>query len=62
MGTFAYISILDALLKLLIAVLLLCVNTDCLITYAILMLCEQVLIRVIYGTYCKNISQKQSMS
>ena len=54
MGTFAYISILDALLKLLIAVLLLCVNTDCLITYAILMLCEQVLIRVIYGTYCKK--------
>lgn len=52
MKSFAYISILEATLKLLIVYLLLVVNGDKLILYAVLMVAVQVLIRFIYSIYC----------
>lgn len=52
MKAFAYIGIVDALLKLLIAYLLLIVPYDKLIVYAILFFCIQVFDRIVYGLYC----------
>lgn len=52
MSAFAYISILDVSLKLLIVYLLLISPIDKLITYAILTLLVQLLIRYIYSRYC----------
>ena len=52
MKAFAYIGIVDALLKLLIACLLLIVPYDKLIVYAILFFCIQVFDRIVYGWYC----------
>lgn len=52
MSAFAYISILDVSLKLVIVYLLLISPIDKLITYAILTLCVQLLIRYIYSRYC----------
>lgn len=52
MGTFAYMSILEAGLKLLICYLLLVSPIDKLITYGILILLVKVLIITIYRLYC----------
>lgn len=54
MKAFAYISIVETLLKLAIVYLLLILNSDKLIAYAILMLSVSFIIRVIYGIYCKR--------
>ncbi|MEL5894345.1 lipopolysaccharide biosynthesis protein [Bacteroides sp. GD17] len=54
MGAFAYISIFEVTAKLLIVYLLNCIDYDKLKIYAILMFCIQVIIRAIYGTYCKR--------
>ena len=51
MTAFAYISILDALLKLAVAALLLITSYDRLIVYAALMFCIALLMRVIYSLY-----------
>jgi O-antigen/teichoic acid export membrane protein len=52
MSAFAYISIVDAVLKLAIVGMLLITDYDRLIMYAILYTCEKLLIRVIYNLYC----------
>lgn len=52
MSAFAYISIMDVSLKLLVVYLLLVVEGDRLIYYAILLLLIQLLDRLIYGLYC----------
>lgn len=54
MNAFAYVSILEVILKLLIVYLLLVINYDKLITYGILVLCVAFIIRLIYGLYCKK--------
>lgn len=52
MKAFAYITIVDAVLKLLIVYMLVVIPYDKLIIYAILFFCIQVFDRVIYGVYC----------
>lgn len=52
MSAFAYISIIDAVLKLLIVYLLVVIPYDKLIIYAILFFCIQVFDRIVYGIYC----------
>lgn len=52
MSSFAYISILDAILKLLLVYLLLVFDYDRLILYALLYACEKLLIRLVYNLYC----------
>lgn len=52
MAAFAYISILEVVLKLLIVYILLVVQTDKLILYAILNVIVQFFIRLCYGWYC----------
>lgn len=52
MSSFAYISILDAVLKLLMVYLLLAFSFDRLIFYAILYAAEKLLIRLVYNIYC----------
>lgn len=54
MSAFAYISILDVCLKLLIVYLLVISPYDKLIVYAILILAIQLLIRYIYSRYCNK--------
>lgn len=54
MGTFAFVSVLDAGLKLLIAFLLIVVTVDKLILYGLLFLCVNLLNTTIYLTYCKR--------
>lgn len=54
MSTFAYISIIDAILKLLIVYLLVIIPYDKLIVYAILFFCIQVFDRIVYGIYCSR--------
>lgn len=54
MKAFAYISMIEAALKLAIAYFLLVIHADKLITYSILVLCVSLIIRVIYGIYCKR--------
>ncbi len=54
MSAFAYISVLDVSLKLLIVCMLAVSPFDRLKTYAVLLLCEGVLIRLIYGFYSKR--------
>lgn len=51
MGAFAYISVLEVVLKLLIVYLLTVAGGDKLTVYAVLMFLVQVLIRMIYGRY-----------
>ena len=51
---FAYVSIVEAVLKLLIVYILLLGNFDKLILYAILVACVAFIIRIIYGIYCKQ--------
>lgn len=52
MKAFAYIGIVDAVLKLLIAYVLLIVPFDRLKVYALLFFCIQVFDRIVYGLYC----------
>lgn len=54
MKIFAYISILEVILKLLLVYLLLLFSQDKLVLYAILMLVVAVLIRLFYQIYCKR--------
>ena len=54
MGIFAYMTLLDAVLKLLIVYLLYITPYDKLITYAILLFCVSLLMRSIYAIYCKR--------
>ena len=54
MSAFAYISILDVVLKLLIVYLLVVFPFDKLIVYSILMVCVVSLIRLCYTIYCKR--------
>ena len=54
MNAFAYVSILEVVLKLLIVYMLLISPFDKLETYAVLGVCVAVLIRLIYGLYCKR--------
>jgi len=54
MGAFAYISVLEVTLKLLIVYLLLIGNFDKLKLYSVLMFCIQFIIRLIYGRFCKR--------
>ena len=54
MHAFAYISILEAVLKLIIVYLLLVSSYDKLISYAILLVIVSLIIRILYGLYCKH--------
>lgn len=54
MSVFAYISIIDAVLKLLIVYLLLVLSFDKLKAYCILMVCVVTLTRCFYTIYCKR--------
>lgn len=54
MGAFAYISIIEVILKLGIVFLLLYLPFDRLATYAVLLLIVQILIRLSYNLYCKK--------
>lgn len=54
MSAFAYISILEAIGKLAIAFLIIMSPIDKLICYSILMFCIALIIRFIYGYYCKR--------
>ena len=54
MGAYAYISILDALLKLSVAFMLTISPVDKLITYSFLLFVSVLLIRFVYGIYCKR--------
>lgn len=58
MSAFAFISIMDAVLKFLIAILLVHSKGDRLILYALLLMLVLLLDRIIYGIYCrKNFSE-----
>lgn len=54
MNVYAYISILEAILKLIIVFLLLKTDTDKLILYSLLTFCVVFVIRLIYKIYCKK--------
>lgn len=54
MSAFAYISIIEVVLKLLVVYVLLVFSMDKLILYAFLILGTQLLIRFCYGTYCSR--------
>lgn len=54
MSAFAYISILDVILKLAIAYILYTVNSDKLIVYSILLFSVQILLTLIYVIYCRK--------
>lgn len=54
MKIYAYVSILEAILKLLIVFFLVYFGSDKLITYAILTFCVALLIRIIYQVYCRR--------
>lgn len=54
MSAFAYISIVEVVLKLLVVYLLLFTGYDKLIVYAILIFAVQLFIRIIYNEYCKR--------
>ena len=58
MSAFAYISIVEISLKLLIVFLLNVINADKLIVYALLMLIVQLLIRFIYVCYCHRMFEE----
>lgn len=52
MSTFAFLSILDVTLKLLLVFLLKVIPFDKLVFYGFFLLCVQILNRIIYGFYC----------
>lgn len=54
MKAFAYISILEITLKLLVAFFLVCIDDDKLKIYSILLLGVSIIIRLVYGIYCRN--------
>ncbi|WP_455673051.1 oligosaccharide flippase family protein [Phocaeicola sp.] len=54
MATFAYVSIIDVSLKLIIVYLLVITGYDKLITYAVLLAVIAITIRIIYGIYCNH--------
>ena len=54
MKFFSYISILEAVLKLVIVFLLLILPSDRLITYGILIMCVSLIVRVSYHIYCRH--------
>ncbi len=54
MSAFAYISILEVVLKLIIVYLLYISPIDKLIVYAVLLACVAIIIRMVYGSYCKR--------
>lgn len=54
MSAFAYISILDAILRLLIVYLLFLIPYDNLVVFSILSVCVVVIIRICYTIYCKR--------
>lgn len=54
MSAFAYISILEVVLKLIIVYLLYISPIDKLIVYAVLLACVAIVIRLVYGSYCKR--------
>lgn len=57
MGAFAYISILEGILKLLIVFLLPVLGFNRLKLYALLMFLTQLIIRMCYGLYCKRFKE-----
>ena len=54
MSAFAYISVIEVTLKLIIVYMLTVSPFDRLITYSVLLLCVGLFIRLIYGYYCKR--------
>lgn len=54
MKAYAYISIFDAALKLTIAYILIICQTDKLIIYSILLLLSSLVVRLLYGLYCRK--------
>lgn len=60
MSVFAYISIIDVVLKLLIVYLLILSPFDKLIAYAVLLLVVQLSIRLVYTKYCKRHFEESS--
>lgn len=54
MSAFAYVSILDTILKLSVCYVVMVSPFDHLISYAALLCCVSILIRFIYGVYCKR--------
>lgn len=54
MSAFAYVSILEVCLKLIIVYLLYISPIDKLIVYACLLACVAIIIRIVYVTYCKR--------
>lgn len=52
MGAFAFISVFEAVFKLVICLMLSWATADKLVTYAFLMLCVAIIIRLAYGVYC----------
>lgn len=54
MSAFAYISILEATLKLCIAYFLIISPVDKLITFAVLLTCVSLILRMVYGIYCNK--------
>lgn len=54
MNAFAYVSILEAVLKLSVCFLLILSEFDKLVTYAVLLVVVAVIIRVVYGVYCSR--------
>lgn len=54
MSAFAYISVLEVALKLIIVILLPMINCDRLITYSLLIMLVQLLIRLCYSIYCNR--------
>lgn len=54
MSAFAYISILEAIMKLLIAFSLMFISFDRLIFYAFMILISSLVVRIIYGVYCSR--------
>lgn len=54
MKAFAYISILETSLKLIIVYILIFINYDKLISYSVLLLCVALVVRMVYMIYCKR--------
>ena len=54
MSAFAYISIVDVVFKLIVAYVISIVHFDRLITYSLLIVISQILIRFLYVVYCKK--------
>ena len=54
MGAFAYISILETIIKLVTAIILYFYSADKLILYSTLGICGAIIIRVVYAIYCKK--------